>query len=89
MRDLKECREIINMIDPKMQELFIERMHTVKDVALYKKANDMEIFDAKRESDMLQRLSANVDEELRDYYIEFLKAMLKISKEYQKDILGR
>ena len=89
MKDLKSCREIINQIDPKMQALFIERMHTVKDVALYKQANDMPIFDEAREADMLERLSKDVDEELRAYYLEFLKAMLKISKEYQKDILGR
>ena len=89
MKDLKECRQIINDIDPKMQELFIKRMHTVREVALYKQASGMPIFDAKREEDMLANLSANVEEELRAYYVEFLKAMLAISKEYQKDILGR
>ena len=89
MKDLKECRQIINDIDPKMQELFIERMKTVKDVALYKQANAMKIFDPEREESMLTNLSANVSDDLKPYYVEFLKAMLAISKEYQKDILGR
>ena len=89
MKTLLECREIINDIDPKMQELFILRMQTVKDVALYKMIHDLPIFDEKREAEIIERLSKDVPEELKTYYIEFIKAVMHISKEYQKTIIDR
>ena len=89
MKTLLECREIINDIDPKMQELFISRMQTVKDVALYKMIHDLPIFDEKREAEIIERLSKDVPEELKTYYTEFIKAVMHISKEYQKTIIDR
>ena len=89
MKTLLECREIINDIDPKMQELFISRMQTVKDVALYKMIHDLPIFDEKREAEIIERLSKDVSDELKPYYIEFIKAVMYISKEYQKTIIDR
>lgn len=87
MKDLKECREILNAIDPLIKELFIKRMEVVKEVALYKKANNMAIFDAQREKEMKERLTKEVDDELRPYYLAFLESMLEISKEYQKELI--
>lgn len=87
MKDLKECREKLNEIDPKIRELFIERMMIVKEVALYKKASHMPIFDPQREEEMKERLTKEVDDELRTYYLSFLESILKISKEYQKDVI--
>ena len=87
MKDLKECREILNAIDPMIRELFIKRMEVVKEVALYKKANNMSIFDAQREKEMIDRLTKEVDDELRPYYLAFLENMLEISKEYQKELI--
>lgn len=87
MKDLKECREILNAIDPMIKELFIKRMEVVKEVALYKKANNMAIFDAQREKEMIDRLTKEVDDELRPYYLAFLENMLEISKEYQKELI--
>lgn len=89
MKSLLECREVLNALDPKIKELFIQRMYTVKDVALYKKDNDLPIFDESREESMIERLSSNIDEELKPYYLEFLKAILKISKDYQKDLIDK
>ncbi len=87
MKDLKECREILNAIDPLIRELFIKRMEVVKEVALYKKANNMAIFDLQREKEMKERLTKEVDDELRPYYLAFLESMLEISKEYQKELI--
>ena len=47
--DLMECRKMINEIDDQMKELFLKRMEVVSNVALYKKENNMPIFDSKRE----------------------------------------
>ena len=57
MNDLNEARIKLNDIDDKMKSLFIERMNIVKDIAIYKKENDLPIFDAKREEEMKERLS--------------------------------
>lgn len=86
MKDLNESRLIIDDIDKKMKELFIKRMETVKDIALYKKQNGLAIFDEKRESTMFERLGSDLDEDLKDYYLDFLKNVVRISKEYQKEL---
>ena len=69
-----------------MKSLFIERMNIVKDIALYKKENNLPIFDAKREEEMKARLSKDTGE-LKEYYLEYLNAILKGSKGYQETII--
>ena len=89
MKTLTESREIINQIDPEIRKLFLERMKIVKDVALYKLENNLPVFDETREKELIERLSKEVEEELKPYYLEFLNAMLKISKDYQKEIIRK
>lgn len=86
MKDLNEAREKLNDIDDKMKKLFIDRMNVIKEVALYKKANNMEIYDENREKTMFDRLGNDLDE-LKPYYFNFLKSILKESKDYQKEIV--
>ena len=86
MKDLNEARIKLNNIDDKMKSLFIERMNIVKDIALYKKENNLPIFDAKREEEMKERLSKDMGE-LKEYYLELLNTILKESKEYQEIII--
>ena len=86
MKDLNEARLRLNEIDDKMKSLFIERMNTVKDIALYKKENNLPIFDAKREEEMKERLSKDTGE-LKGYYLALLETILKESKEYQETII--
>lgn len=86
MKDLNEARLRLNDIDDKMKSLFIERMNIVKDIALYKKENNLPIFDAKREEEMKERLSKDTSE-LKEYYLGFLDAILKESKDYQETII--
>ena len=56
MKTLTESREIINQIDPEIRKLFLERMKTVKDVALYKLENNLPVFDETREKELIERL---------------------------------
>ena len=86
MKDLNEARIKLNDIDDKMKTLFIERMNIVQDIALYKKENNLPIFDAKREEEMKERLSKDVGE-LKEYYLELLNTILKESKKYQEIII--
>lgn len=88
MRNLKECRNKIDEIDNKIVELFKERMKIIKDVALFKKANNLPIFDPQREIQMLnKRLEAFDDNDpIKKYYKTILKSFLQVSKLYQKEI---
>ena len=86
MKDLNEARLRLNDIDDKMKSLFIERMNIVKDIALYKKQNNLPIFDAKREEEMKERLSKDTGE-LKEHYLGYLNAILKESKDYQETII--
>lgn len=89
MNLLENAREKINRIDAQMAKLFSERMEAAKDVAEYKKQNGMPIFDASREAQVIERNSGLVeDDTLRSFYVEFLKYNMKLSKEYQRQLLG-
>ena len=86
---LQEARAIINEADTQMAELFVKRMDAVQMVAQYKKEHDLPILDAAREEAVLRNGSARVeDETLREYYIDFLKDTMALSRRYQQHLLG-
>ena len=45
-------------------ELFEKRMVLARDVAEYKRKNDMAVYDRRREREIINRVSGNVSEEL-------------------------
>ena len=88
MTKLKQAREQIEKIDKEIAALFCQRMDAVKKVALYKKEHGLPIFDAQREMSLIDKNSSYVeDEELRSFYVNFLKAQIEISKNYQHKLL--
>ena len=58
MKTIEELRQEINKIDEEMASLFNKRMEVAKDIALYKKENNLPIFDKERE---LQLLNKNLE----------------------------
>ena len=87
-KDLLKARKEINEIDREMADLFVKRMAAVRDVAEYKKANDMPIYDEKREAEVIEANSRLVEnDELREYYKKFLRSNMEISKAYQSHLL--
>ena len=87
--DLGEIRKRIDQIDKKLVELIEERLEIVKEVALYKKENNMKIFDRKREEEVIDKNLSNVKNEELKHYIEIiLKDIMDSSKEYQKFKIG-
>ena len=87
--DLEEIRSRIDHIDRKLVELIEERLEIVKEVALYKKENNMKIFDRKREEEVVDKNLSNVKNEELKHYIEIiLKDIMDSSKEYQKFKIG-
>ncbi|MGL4451760.1 MAG: chorismate mutase [Sarcina sp.] len=90
MKDLDYCRNRIDEIDKKLIELFEERMNIVVDVARYKEANNLPIFNKKREDEVIAKNVARVkDEDLKSYTRDMLHSLMDISKEYQCEKIGR
>ncbi len=89
MNLLESSREKIEKIDVEMARLFCQRMLAARDVAAYKKENGLPIFDGSREAYLVEKNSALVeDDSLRSFYVEFLRSNMKLSKEYQRQMIG-
>ena len=89
MKDLNDVREGINKIDEQMTKLFIDRMKLCKDVAEYKKENSMPIYDASREEKVISNnLKLIEDENIKPFYVNYIKGLLNVSKEYQRSLLS-
>ena len=88
MASLNEARKKINEIDKAMAELFVKRMEAASEVAEYKSAHGLPIFDAAREEDVIRRNSEMIEsDEIRAYYVNFLKNNMAVSKSYQSKLL--
>ena len=87
---MEELRERINIIDDSIRNLFLERMQVVKEVALYKKQNDLPVFDEEREKLILKRNIESIDDkDLADLFASFYKKMINVSKKYQERIMEK
>ena len=89
MDKLEKARSIINEVDAKMAELFCLRMQASRLVAEHKQQHGLPIFDAVREAAVIERNSSLIeDEEIRSYYINFLKSTMKLSRQYQHKLIS-
>ncbi len=90
MTELEQAREIINSVDRDMAALFEKRMEAVNVVAEYKLKNNLPIFDAGREQQVIEKNCALLQNKaLIPYYQAFLHSMMDISKDYQREILSK
>ena len=81
---LEEARKIINDVDAKMAELFIERMRAAEMVYEHKKEFGLPILDEAREAAVIEKNSARIEDEvLKGYYMDYLKKLMEVSKAYQ------
>lgn len=88
LNKLELARIEINRIDKEIAKLFQERMKAVENVIDYKIENNLEILDSGREKEVIEKNLSLIDEEkYKKYYLDFIQHMMKISKDYQKDIL--
>ena len=85
---LEQARQKINEIDEQMAELFVERMRASELVAEYKRQHGLPVQDEVREAMVLQRNSTRVkNDDLRAYYVNFIKNNMALSRAYQQKIL--
>lgn len=89
IRNLSEIRQDINRTDEAMARLFEERMKLAGEVAAYKKANNLPIYDAQREEQVLQSGMQRIQNtEFQSYYFGFQKKLMELSRKYQSRILS-
>ena len=88
MNDLQKARQIINQTDKEMAKLFEKRMNAVRLVGEYKKEHGLAVSDKAREEEIIEANAKFVsDNELRSYYVSFLRNNIEISKKYQHRML--
>ncbi|MDE6407685.1 MAG: chorismate mutase [Anaeroplasmataceae bacterium] len=88
MSKLDDARKEINLVDEEMLKLFERRMQAVKQVAEYKKENNLPIFDASREQALTEKnISMLKNKSLEEYYRIFFEGVLNSSKAFQKEFI--
>lgn len=87
--ELDNLRLEINKIDDELVELFKKRMAAVRCVAEYKIEKSREVLDKSREDFIISRYTDDIeDESLKKEVAEFIKGMLKISRDAQSEIIS-
>lgn len=78
--DLNEIRSKIDEIDDEILDLFLERMDLATDVAKYKAANNMVVFQGDREKFIIDNVKKSSPEELRKSAAFLFMNIMDISK---------
>ncbi|MCK7486966.1 MAG: chorismate mutase [Bacillus subtilis] len=90
MSDITALRGQINEIDASIRQLFLQRMEIVAAIVAYKMANDLPVYDASREAEIIARNLAEIpDETYKTYYKTVLETIMSVSKDYQKTMIMR
>lgn len=87
MRSLDEVRKEITENDREIARLFEKRMNLSKEVADYKRANNMNVFDASREQKVIENFSGVIENKLFEpAAVRLICELMNISKQYQRTI---
>ncbi len=84
--DLTDIRSEIDALDQQLVTLFQQRMEAAKAVADYKKEHHLPILNEGREAEVIAKARANAPG-MEDFAEAFVKDMMKLSKDYQADLL--
>lgn len=89
MNQLEKARKEIDAIDCELARLFEERMKAVREVADYKKANNLPVFDGQREADVIARNESRIEnEDLKEDFGKWIQYLMNLSKKRQREMLG-
>lgn len=88
MSKLEVYRKEIDEIDEVLVKLFEKRMNIVKQVATYKKENDLPIFYLSREEAVVQKAVERLEDKgYTNEVIAYMKKIMEISKHIQFDTI--
>ena len=83
MDALEQARAEIDTVDAQLAALFDRRMAAVLQVAEYKRAHGLPIYDAAREAAVLEKAAARIQQPaLRPYYKDHVQHMMDLAKQY-------
>ena len=80
---LNKLRNEIDEIDLKIKELFLQRMRVAEEVAENKSKTGDKILKTRREEEVIQKLTQDMDMEWRLSYSSFLKKIMEVSRTFQ------
>ena len=86
---LEEYREKIDAVDEKLVALFAERMELSRAIAEYKKENGLPVLDASREKEKLKSVAERSPVELREYTRRLYALLFELSRDYQRELIGK
>ena len=82
--DLSELRNNIDKIDGELTKLFEERMKAAALIGKYKQENGLPIYCEEREKEVLDKVSANVSEDLKESICALYQKIFELSRLYQE-----
>ena len=85
--NLEEARQKIDSVDKELAKLFKEHMDAVCDVARYKKENGMPIYNGQRERELINKVVAELPEELALYAKVLYNTLFSVSRGYQTKMI--
>lgn len=88
MYDLKDLRNRIDEIDSQLLPLFLDRMECSRQVAEYKRANNMPVFDKDREKQILDDKASRVEAAQKIPVRDFFAGIMAISRTAQTKALA-
>ena len=86
MKDLSRCREEIDEIDRELLSLLEKRMRVAENVARYKLANNMKVFDEERERAVLEKIGERSPEDVREKLVGTYDGIMNMSKLHQYEL---
>jgi len=87
--NLDEIRTNIDIVDNKIKQLFIERMNLAGQVASAKLQTGDSIYKPDREQIVINNRSVDVDKNILNNYVAFLKKTMLVSREYQYSLTAQ
>lgn len=86
--ELDALRTEIDEIDAQILLLFKRRMETAARVAEYKRRTCGAVLQGGREQEILERVQREAGAELAPYARELFTELMRLSRNYQKELLG-
>lgn len=85
---IEDLRSQIDQIDTQLVELFKNRMQISLEIAKYKKASGMPVFDVSRERSLLHKVSECAGSDFEIYMRVFFSMLMDVSRSYQHKYLA-
>ena len=90
MDNLEEIRSRIDEVDAQMTSLFEQRMELVREIFAYKTAHGLTIVDPSREEEIIRQNASRItDSDIREYYVNFQREVLSLSRDWQLHLKTR